>query len=561
MATTAPKTNTATYTTQDGIKGIQSGSQFTNAAYAAPGLIQAANTGTSYSGGGNTPTDRVGGVSVNPTVPNADNTAYDVNKAAGVAKQPIVPETNSPQAAGATPALTQQVQPQINPQNGFIVSGNQETNPAYASPELTQANNAALKNHYQGFVQTQGKSQAPVNGSDARSAMTQYKAGLPQGQQYTPTPQVLETVDPVLQAYGDAISQFLNPSTQRESLVSEYKRLGSELRIPSLNAELLDINRIMRGTEDDIRNEITAAGGTGTESQVRAMTVGRNKNLLLQGQFVADQLSAAKEQLSTLASLSAQDRQFADNRLTTGINLLGKLHDIQQNQVKANRDVYSDLYKTIGFDGLYASTNGDPFYVQKIENSLGLSSGSLQQLALLPPDEKEQLELDLKREQILTERAKRQKNNSGTLSGEPQNVSQASANGYADRLNQSNIVIDQIGGNFTGKYSQLPMYNFMKSSERQSFEQAKENFITAVLRRESGAAISDSEFDREDKKYFPQPGDKPETVKQKSDSRNTAINNLYREANVSRPVLPGQIIESEGKRYRVESDGVTLTPV
>lgn len=149
-----------------------------------------------------------------------------------------------------------------------------------------------------------------------------------------------------------------------------------------------------------------------------------------------------------------------------------------------------------------------------------------------------------------------------TLTGKPQNASQSSANGYADRLNMSNIVIDDIGGKFTGTFDVGgSMPNFLQSGERQSYEQAKRNFITAVLRRESGAAISPSEFDTEALKYFPQAGDKPETVIQKSNARNTAINNVYREANVSRPVLPGMIIESNGVKYRVASDGETLEKI
>lgn len=149
-----------------------------------------------------------------------------------------------------------------------------------------------------------------------------------------------------------------------------------------------------------------------------------------------------------------------------------------------------------------------------------------------------------------------------TLSGKPQNATQSAANGYADRLNQSNIIIDNIGGDFTGAFDfggSLP--NALQSSDRQSFEQAKRNFVTAVLRRESGAAISDSEFKTEALKYFPQAGDKADTVLQKAAARNTAINNVYREAGVARPVLPGMIIESNGVRYRVASDGETLEKI
>lgn len=147
-----------------------------------------------------------------------------------------------------------------------------------------------------------------------------------------------------------------------------------------------------------------------------------------------------------------------------------------------------------------------------------------------------------------------------TITGKPQNASQASANGYADRVAEADVIISTLGGDFTGSLAiggKLP--NVLQGGDRQAYEQAKRNFVNAVLRRESGAAISPTEFDSAQKQYFPQAGDKADVVAQKENSRNTAINNLYREANVARPVLPGQIIESGGKKYRVESDGETLT--
>lgn len=58
---------------------------------------------------------------------------------------------------------------------------------------------------------------------------------------------------------------------------------------------------------------------------------------------------------------------------------------------------------------------------------------------------------------------------------------------------------------------------------QQSYAQAKENFITAVLRKESGAAIGADEFAREDRKYFPQVGDSEKNIKQKQRARELAI--------------------------------------
>ncbi len=150
-------------------------------------------------------------------------------------------------------------------------------------------------------------------------------------------------------------------------------------------------------------------------------------------------------------------------------------------------------------------------------------------------------------------------NSYGTISGKPQNASQSSANGYADRVAEADVIINNLGTKFTSSTSiggSLP--NFLQNNDRQMYEQAKRNFITAILRRESGAAIADSEFITAEKQYFPQRGDGDGVVGQKEISRNTAINNLYRESGVNRPVLPGQIIESNGQRFRVGTDGETL---
>lgn len=146
-----------------------------------------------------------------------------------------------------------------------------------------------------------------------------------------------------------------------------------------------------------------------------------------------------------------------------------------------------------------------------------------------------------------------------TLTGKPQTAAQSAANGFADRVSNANKIFSQLDGQFSGRFNfggALP--NALQSDDRQSFEQAKRNFVNAVLRRESGAAISPTEFESAEKQYFEVRGDSEKVRLQKAANRNTIINNLYREANVVRPVGAGDIIESGGKQYQVESDGVTL---
>ena len=69
----------------------------------------------------------------------------------------------------------------------------------------------------------------------------------------------------------------------------------------------------------------------------------------------------------------------------------------------------------------------------------------------------------------------------------------------------------------------LPGFLGGPNAQQQSYDQAKRNFITAVLRKESGAAIAASEFANEEKKYFPQAGEDDTVIKQKQKARKLAI--------------------------------------
>lgn len=65
--------------------------------------------------------------------------------------------------------------------------------------------------------------------------------------------------------------------------------------------------------------------------------------------------------------------------------------------------------------------------------------------------------------------------------------------------------------------------NLFSTADQQQIEQAQRDFINAVLRRESGAAISMGEFANARQQYFPQPGDAPQVLAQKAANRQTAI--------------------------------------
>ena len=83
------------------------------------------------------------------------------------------------------------------------------------------------------------------------------------------------------------------------------------------------------------------------------------------------------------------------------------------------------------------------------------------------------------------------------------------------------------------------------SEEQQQVEQAQRDFINAVLRRESGAVIADSEFLNARKQYFPQVGDGDAVKEQKRLNRQLAMQKILEEVPAARrntaaaPTAPG----------------------
>lgn len=68
--------------------------------------------------------------------------------------------------------------------------------------------------------------------------------------------------------------------------------------------------------------------------------------------------------------------------------------------------------------------------------------------------------------------------------------------------------------------------NMILSKDQQKVEQAQRDFVNAILRVESGAVISEQEFENAKKQYFPQPGDGKDVIQQKRRNRTTAIEGL-----------------------------------
>ena len=121
------------------------------------------------------------------------------------------------------------------------------------------------------------------------------------------------------------------------------------------------------------------------------------------------------------------------------------------------------------------------------------------------------------------------------MPAKPMTGEQALAAGFTDRMANSNSLLaglDSQGLSAWGSLNEkIPMAgNYRQTPEYRQYKQARDDFINAQLRRESGAAISDAEYDRANKQYFPQPGDDAGTIAQKAKNRALVVDAMRRNA-------------------------------
>ncbi len=121
-----------------------------------------------------------------------------------------------------------------------------------------------------------------------------------------------------------------------------------------------------------------------------------------------------------------------------------------------------------------------------------------------------------------------------------------------DIANKLDPVIAKAGIMAQGRLQYAP--NWAQSPENQSYRQAQRAFTEARLRKESGAAIPEQEYQNDARTYFAQPGDGPEVIAQKLKGRQAVLQGLafssgkaYEEFYGEPLALPGRNIETPAK--------------
>ncbi|RWP40157.1 MAG: hypothetical protein EOR04_19620 [Mesorhizobium sp.] len=152
----------------------------------------------------------------------------------------------------------------------------------------------------------------------------------------------------------------------------------------------------------------------------------------------------------------------------------------------------------------------------------------------------------------------------------PMTEGQSKDTTYAVRAEGALPILDQYGNALTNfperAAGALPggVGNYLQSPEYQQAQQAGTEFLQAILRKDTGAAITAQETAEYGKVYLPRPGDSPETLTQKQMSRKRALEAL------KAGMTPQAIVAQEkalqrtaggSKKQPVVIDGYTIEEV
>lgn len=228
---------------------------------------------------------------------------------------------------------------------------------------------------------SQGEASKAVQDMTGQTAAQQQErqAGIDQAKAVTEKMNNDEGFKQLMQDHKD----YLSSQNQQTSLADEYAKLSTEAGIPALNTQLINMKSIMDGTETDIRNEITKAGGFATNSQVLALTTARNKTMIQNYNNLLQTRDDALSQINTTLGFEEKDRANATSLASEKLQFDKQMIDYRDKMQTNAADAYNKIISTpgYGYKALYDSTGGDAHTVSMVESTLGMTPGSLKSLA------------------------------------------------------------------------------------------------------------------------------------------------------------------------------------
>ena len=236
---------------------------------------------------------------------------------------------------------------------------------------------------------------------------------------------------------------------------------------------------------------------------------------------------AQAERNKTAAYFDSVDPEIA-NAIRGGLDAKDAiaLHREKQKGVVVGKMVINPTTGAVIYDG--SSQGSDlPDSVQKImwgAKQLGLEPGSekyREYIASQLKGKSQTITLDKDGNLVITEGT-----GGGSLGKQSEGQSKALAFGTRMAVSQDTInAFETEGTSIRNALAQQVPFggNFISTPEFKLYDQAKRDFVNALLRWESGAAIGPAEFKSADLQYFPQPGDTPDVIENKRRNRDVMI--------------------------------------
>jgi hypothetical protein len=249
---------------------------------------------------------------------------------------------------------------------------------------------------------------------------------------------------------------------------------------------------------------------------------------------------------NVLAAREQRDSRIADATLAQGLSEIGAAI-ASQGRVKASTTAYDAIKKAA--EAKADETQKDVGNRTKVVSDFirAQAMAGKAKEATNRSDRNYQLQLDRlaqeKRANDIAEGRRQEKETYDRKQDEEKknkpSDAQALAAGYGRRMEQAERDFEEVAkGGFDrtalkeAAVSQLPgvvqgfLPKGLEATGAQRQEQAEKNFLSAVLRRESGASISPTERSEGATQYFPRAGDSPETLAQKKRNRDQAMESL-----------------------------------
>lgn len=240
---------------------------------------------------------------------------------------------------------------------------------------------------------------------------------------------------------------------------------------------------------------------------------------------------ASKKQFGDLAAEKQKQQAEVEKR---NLDYTGQAIGAAKANPQAWPQIRADFIAKTNADPATIPEQYDPKYIAQTENSL-LTVAQRQAQGNSDRD------FGLRaREQALRERDSAAKKESDKKTG---SKAQFDASGFGKRLEQSEAIFKKLAeagydrsDTSAGIGSVLP--NVARSAEAVQNDQAERNFVNALLRRESGAAIGKDEFTSAEAQYFPRAGDDPQTIANKAANRQQALETMKAEGGKTYDQVP-----------------------